>query len=146
LAFIGRNPMDDDNVYIVTGDSGMGMTHGAIAGCSFRISSWPAKPVGTALRSCPQAASRRWDLCARGAQHGGSVRGLGHRRLTCVRRTRFRSGQARSFAAACRRSPRIGDEGPSARAVGRLRTPRMHRAVEPGGENMGLPMPRLALR
>ena len=32
LAFIGRNPLDKDNVYIVTGDSGMGMTHGAIAG------------------------------------------------------------------------------------------------------------------
>ena len=32
LAFIGRNPMDRDNVYIVTGDSGMGMTHGTIAG------------------------------------------------------------------------------------------------------------------
>jgi glycine/D-amino acid oxidase-like deaminating enzyme/nitrite reductase/ring-hydroxylating ferredoxin subunit len=32
LAFIGRNPMDDENVYIVTGDSGNGMTHGTIAG------------------------------------------------------------------------------------------------------------------
>jgi glycine/D-amino acid oxidase-like deaminating enzyme/nitrite reductase/ring-hydroxylating ferredoxin subunit len=32
LAFIGRNPMDKGNVYIVTGDSGMGMTHGTIAG------------------------------------------------------------------------------------------------------------------
>jgi Rieske Fe-S protein len=32
LAYIGRNPMDKDNVYIVTGDSGMGMTHGTIAG------------------------------------------------------------------------------------------------------------------
>lgn len=32
LAFIGRNPMDKENVYIVTGDSGMGMTHGTIAG------------------------------------------------------------------------------------------------------------------
>jgi glycine/D-amino acid oxidase-like deaminating enzyme/nitrite reductase/ring-hydroxylating ferredoxin subunit len=32
LAFIGRNPADKDNVYIVTGDSGMGMTHGTIAG------------------------------------------------------------------------------------------------------------------
>jgi glycine/D-amino acid oxidase-like deaminating enzyme/nitrite reductase/ring-hydroxylating ferredoxin subunit len=32
LAFIGRNPMDRDNVYIATGDSGMGMTHGTIAG------------------------------------------------------------------------------------------------------------------
>jgi glycine/D-amino acid oxidase-like deaminating enzyme len=32
LALIGRNPLDDDNVYIATGDSGQGMTHGAIAG------------------------------------------------------------------------------------------------------------------
>ena len=32
LAFIGRNPMDADNVYVATGDSGMGMTHGTIAG------------------------------------------------------------------------------------------------------------------
>ena len=32
LAFIGRNPLDKDNVYIVTGDSGMGMTHGTISG------------------------------------------------------------------------------------------------------------------
>lgn len=32
LAFIGRNPKDYENVYIATGDSGMGMTHGTIAG------------------------------------------------------------------------------------------------------------------
>src|SRR5262249_32330518 len=32
LAFIGRNPGDKDNVFVVTGDSGMGMTHGTIAG------------------------------------------------------------------------------------------------------------------
>jgi glycine/D-amino acid oxidase-like deaminating enzyme/nitrite reductase/ring-hydroxylating ferredoxin subunit len=32
LAFIGRNPMDEDIVFIATGDSGMGMTHGTIAG------------------------------------------------------------------------------------------------------------------
>ncbi|HLP14824.1 MAG TPA: FAD-dependent oxidoreductase [Bacteroidota bacterium] len=32
LAFIGCNPMDKDNVYIATGDSGNGMTHGMIAG------------------------------------------------------------------------------------------------------------------
>ena len=32
LGFIGRNPMDADNIYVVTGDSGMGMTHGTIAG------------------------------------------------------------------------------------------------------------------
>jgi glycine/D-amino acid oxidase-like deaminating enzyme/nitrite reductase/ring-hydroxylating ferredoxin subunit len=32
LAFIGPNPGDAANVYIATGDSGMGMTHGTIAG------------------------------------------------------------------------------------------------------------------
>ena len=32
LAFIGRNPMDKENVFIATGDSGMGITHGTIAG------------------------------------------------------------------------------------------------------------------
>jgi nitrite reductase/ring-hydroxylating ferredoxin subunit len=31
LAFIGRNPMDHDNVYIATGDSGNGLTHATIA-------------------------------------------------------------------------------------------------------------------
>ena len=32
LAFIGRNPMDHESVFVVTGDSGMGITHGTIAG------------------------------------------------------------------------------------------------------------------
>jgi glycine/D-amino acid oxidase-like deaminating enzyme/nitrite reductase/ring-hydroxylating ferredoxin subunit len=32
LAFIGKNPGDSDTVYIATGDSGHGMTHGTIAG------------------------------------------------------------------------------------------------------------------
>lgn len=32
LAYIGRNPFDHDNIYIITGDSGNGMTHGTIAG------------------------------------------------------------------------------------------------------------------
>ena len=31
LAFIGRNPADEDNVYVCTGDSGNGMTHGTLA-------------------------------------------------------------------------------------------------------------------
>ncbi len=32
LAFIGKTPAHDPNVYIATGDSGMGITHGTIAG------------------------------------------------------------------------------------------------------------------
>jgi glycine/D-amino acid oxidase-like deaminating enzyme/nitrite reductase/ring-hydroxylating ferredoxin subunit len=32
LAFIGRSPMDKSNIYIASGDSGNGLTHGTIAG------------------------------------------------------------------------------------------------------------------
>jgi Rieske Fe-S protein len=32
LAYIGEDPTGADNVYVTTGDSGMGMTHGTIAG------------------------------------------------------------------------------------------------------------------
>jgi glycine/D-amino acid oxidase-like deaminating enzyme/nitrite reductase/ring-hydroxylating ferredoxin subunit len=32
MAFIGHNPMDQKNVYVATGDSGHGLTHGTIAG------------------------------------------------------------------------------------------------------------------
>lgn len=32
LAYIGRNPRGPENIFIATGDSGMGMTHGTIAG------------------------------------------------------------------------------------------------------------------
>jgi len=32
LGYIGRNPMDKKNIYIITGDSGNGMTHGTIGG------------------------------------------------------------------------------------------------------------------
>lgn len=32
IGFIGRNPADEGNVFIATGDSGVGMTHGTIAG------------------------------------------------------------------------------------------------------------------
>jgi glycine/D-amino acid oxidase-like deaminating enzyme/nitrite reductase/ring-hydroxylating ferredoxin subunit len=32
IAYIGKNPLDENNVYIATGDTGLGMTHGTIAG------------------------------------------------------------------------------------------------------------------
>lgn len=32
LAYIGHNPFDYDNIYIITGDSGHGLTHGTIGG------------------------------------------------------------------------------------------------------------------
>ena len=36
VAYIGRNPHDAENVYLATGDSGNGMTHGVIAGMLLR--------------------------------------------------------------------------------------------------------------
>jgi len=35
LAYIGREPTGDRNIYIASGDSGMGMTHGTLAGMIF---------------------------------------------------------------------------------------------------------------
>ncbi len=32
LAYLGRNPGSPDNTYVITGDSGMGMTHGTLGG------------------------------------------------------------------------------------------------------------------
>ena len=56
LAFIGRNPGDAANVYIVTGDSGMGMTHGTIAGILLTDLIAAGEPVGGAVR--PVASTR----------------------------------------------------------------------------------------
>ncbi len=61
LAFIGRNPSDEKNVFIATGDSGNGMTHGTIAGillCDLimgRKNPWESlyDPSRITLRSLP---------------------------------------------------------------------------------------------
>ena len=52
LAFIGRNPGLADNVYVVTGDSGNGLTHGTLAGLIL--------PDLMAGRE-PTHAGQRWD-------------------------------------------------------------------------------------
>jgi len=65
LAFIGRNPLDDDNVFIVTGDSGMGMTYGTIAGMLLtdliqgRRSRWEElySPSRIRMKALPESAS-----------------------------------------------------------------------------------------
>jgi glycine/D-amino acid oxidase-like deaminating enzyme/nitrite reductase/ring-hydroxylating ferredoxin subunit len=64
LAFIGRNPMDKGNVFIATGDSGMGMTHGTIAGILLtdlilgRVNRWEAlyDPARKTLRAAKEFA------------------------------------------------------------------------------------------
>jgi glycine/D-amino acid oxidase-like deaminating enzyme len=61
MGLIGRNPNDADNVDIVTGDTGMGMTHGTIAGLLLpdliagRANAWERlyDPSRVRLRSTP---------------------------------------------------------------------------------------------
>ena len=72
IAFIGRNPLDEDNVFIATGDSGQGMTHGTIAGILLtdliqgRESAWEDlySPSRVRLRSLPEYASENINVAA----------------------------------------------------------------------------------
>ena len=72
LAFIGRNPLDDDNVYIATGDSGNGMTHGTIAGILLtdliigRTNEWETlyEPTRKTLKALPEFASENLNVAA----------------------------------------------------------------------------------
>ena len=83
VAFIGRNPAEE-HVYIVTGDSGNGITHGAVAGLLLRdlitgvASEWTAvyDPSRISLRSAStwiaenaNVARQYMDLVTRGEVH-----------------------------------------------------------------------------
>jgi glycine/D-amino acid oxidase-like deaminating enzyme/nitrite reductase/ring-hydroxylating ferredoxin subunit len=77
IAFIGRNPLDDDNVYIATGDSGQGMTHGTIAGLLLsdliqgRKNKWENvySPSRVRLRSLPEYASENINVAGQYADY-----------------------------------------------------------------------------
>lgn len=83
LAFIGRNPLDHDNVYIVTGDSGNGMTHGSLAGILLRDlivgrdNPWAGlyDPSRKTLRAAPEFAKEAVNMAAQYADWvtGGDV-------------------------------------------------------------------------
>ena len=72
LAFIGRNPLDKDNVYIATGDSGNGMTHGTLAGILIsdlimgRENEWATlyEPSRKTLRALPEFAKENLNVVA----------------------------------------------------------------------------------
>lgn len=72
LAFIGRNPMDADNVFIATGDSGNGMTHGTIAGILLadliqgRANKWEEiyDPSRKTLKALPEFAKENLNVAA----------------------------------------------------------------------------------
>ncbi len=86
LAFIGRNPGDAENVFIATGDSGNGMTHGTIAGTILsdlvagRPNPWASlyDPSRFTARSIPTFAKETLHVA------GGYARWLGLGRLSSV--------------------------------------------------------------
>jgi glycine/D-amino acid oxidase-like deaminating enzyme/nitrite reductase/ring-hydroxylating ferredoxin subunit len=70
LAFIGRNPLDAKNVFIATGDSGNGMTHGTIAGILLtdlildRQNPWESiyEPSRITLKALPEFAKENLNV------------------------------------------------------------------------------------
>lgn len=87
LAYLGKNPWDEENVYIVTGDSGMGMTHGTIAGLLIpdlilgRSNPWAElySPSRKPLRSLGEYAKENLNVAAQYADWvtGGDVKEVG---------------------------------------------------------------------
>src|SRR5688572_9314374 len=77
MAFIGKNPSDDDNVFIATGDSGNGMTHGTIAGILLtdlivgKENPWAKlyDPSRISLRSAPEFARENLNVAAQYAEY-----------------------------------------------------------------------------
>jgi Rieske Fe-S protein len=73
LAFIGRNPRDEPNVFLATGDSGHGMTHGTIAGLLLtdlilgRENPWGTlyDPSRVSLRAAKDFATENLNVAAR---------------------------------------------------------------------------------
>ena len=76
MAFIGRNP-GDDNVYIATGDSGNGITHGTIAGIVIsdlvlgRENAWAKlyDPSRISLRATPEFVRENANVAAQYRDH-----------------------------------------------------------------------------
>ncbi len=72
MGFIGKNPGDDQHVYIATGDSGNGMTHGTIAGILLtdiilgRPNAWATlyDPARITLKATPEFLKENLNVAA----------------------------------------------------------------------------------
>lgn len=72
MGFIGKNPGPDEHIFIATGDSGNGMTHGAIAGMLLtdlllrRKNPWAFlyDPSRISLRTLPEFAKENFNVAA----------------------------------------------------------------------------------
>jgi glycine/D-amino acid oxidase-like deaminating enzyme/nitrite reductase/ring-hydroxylating ferredoxin subunit len=77
LAFIGKNPGSDEHIYIITGDSGNGMTHGTIGGILVtdlilgRENPWAKlyEPSRITLRSAPEFARENLNVAEQYGQY-----------------------------------------------------------------------------
>ena len=125
LAFIGRNPGLHGSVYIATGDTGMGMTHGTIAGILIsdlildRQNPWtdvydpsrkPVRAAGKFLKENANVARQYLDWVAPGDEVASSV----HPRLDIPIYSISSPPSARTWAASCSGIP------PNARGTARV--------------------------
>ena len=143
--FIGRNP-GSDNVYVVTGDSGQGMTHGALAGLLLKdlivtgTSPWEA--VYDPSRKTPSGIVNFVNENVTAIKNFAEY--LMPAELDSVDELKpgeggiIRDGRARS------RPPRPGRQASS--VLGGLHASRLPCALEFDRAVLGLPVPRLALR
>ncbi len=122
LAFIGRNPMDAKNVFIATGDSGNGMTHGTIAGILLtdlilgRENNWESiyDPSRVTLKSLPTFIKENLNVAAQYTDVvlAGDIESVDEikpdsgavisRGLSKVAAYRDAGGQVHEFSAVCR--------------------------------------------
>ncbi len=147
LAFIGPASKDEPDVYLATGDTGMGMTHGTIAGMLLRDlilgrdNPWRTlyDPSRLILRSLPTLVRENVNVAAQYADWITPGRGLvgGRHRARSGRAAAARPRQDRGLPGCRRAAPRTLRGVPASG---------LHRRLELGGENLGLPVPRLALR
>jgi Rieske Fe-S protein len=125
LAFIGINPLDANNVYVATGDAGMGLTHGTIAGILLtdlvlgRTNDWanlydparkPVRAAGEYLKEAVNMAAQYGDWVTGGdvesveqiARDSGAVLRRG---LTKIAVYRDATGKVHEYSAVC---PHLG--------------------------------------
>lgn len=142
MAFIGRNP-GNDHVFIATGDSGNGMTHGTIAGMLLtdlivgRANRWEKlyDPSRKSLRAAPEFLRENLNVAA---QYRDLVTRGERRRVDDIPRdsgTVIRNG-VRKVAIYRDAAPPIGD----------LHAPLLRGGLERCGKDLGLPLPRLQVR
>jgi glycine/D-amino acid oxidase-like deaminating enzyme/nitrite reductase/ring-hydroxylating ferredoxin subunit len=125
IAFIGINPLDANNVYVATGDAGMGLTHGTIAGILLtdlflgRTNDWaalynparkPVKAAGEYVKEAVNMAAQYGDWVTGGdvesveqiARDSGAVLRRG---LTKIAAYRDPAGKVHEYSAVC---PHLG--------------------------------------